>query len=458
MKKRTFEVPHSLAIIFLAMALASILTYVIPGGSFDRVVNEAGKTVVVPGSFHYIEKTPVNLFSILDYVFDGLKSAGDIIFALLCSGGGLGIVLSTGMFQGAACTLSRKAKGKEWVVITFLMAVFAVLCIPINLNYFIPFASLGIVLALAMGYDAIVGISIIMLGGAVGFSCGAMNLPNTGTAQAIAELPTFSGMGYRLFCMVPFFIVTVLYVLHYANKIKNDPTKSYIYGIKFEIDHTSADKLPEFERKHIPVAVVVCVCIGYMVWTAVFSSLSFKSSAAIFLYMGLLSGIAYRMKVNDICRQFISGVKGMTSTGILLGFAYAISGILTRGNVMDTVVNLLANALGYFPGILQAPAMFLMHIIINLFVTSGSGQAAVTMPVFIPVADLVGMSRQTAVLAFNFGDGFCNFILPHAAATMGFVGLADIPFTKWFRYAIKLFLIWVAVGILLLMAATIMGF
>lgn len=458
MKKRTFEVPHSLAIIFLAMVLASILTYIIPGGSFERVVNEAGKTVVVPGSFHYIEKTPVNLFSILDYVFDGLKSAGEIIFALLCSGGGLGIVLSTGMFQGAACTLSRKAKGREWVVITFLMAVFAVLCIPINLNYFIPFASLGIVIALAMGYDAIVGISIIMLGGAVGFSCGAMNLPNTGTAQGIAELPTFSGMGYRLFCMVPFFIVTVIYVLHYAGRIKKDPSKSYTYGIKLEIDHASADQLPEFERKHIPVAVVVCLSIGYMIWTAIFSSLSFKSSAAIFLYMGLLSGIVYRMPVNDICRQFIGGVKGMASTGILLGFAYAISGILSKGNVMDTVVNMLANALNYFPKMFQAPAMFLMHIIINLFVTSGSGQAAVTMPVFIPVADLVGMSRQTAVLAFNFGDGFCNFILPHAAATMGFVGLANIPFTKWFLYAVKLFLIWIVIGIILLMAATMTGY
>ena len=148
----------------------------------------------------------------------------------------------------------------------------------------------------------------------------------------------------------------------------------------------------------------------------------------------------------------------MASTGILIGFAYAISGILSAGNVMDTVVNALANGLAYVPPIMQAPAMFLMHIIVNLFVTSGSGQAAVTMPIFIPVADLVGMSRQTAVLAFNFGDGFCNFILPHAAATMGFVGCANIPFTKWFRFVIKLFAIWVVVGCALLMAATLIHY
>lgn len=137
--------------------------------------------MIVAGSFHYIERSPVNPLTILNYVYAGLDSARSIIFALLCAGGGLGIVLESGMFQGAAGTLSRKAKGKEWFVIAFLMTIFALLCIPINLNYFIPFAPLGIVIATAMGYDAIVGISIIMLGGAVGFSCGAMNLPNTGT-------------------------------------------------------------------------------------------------------------------------------------------------------------------------------------------------------------------------------------------------------------------------------------
>lgn len=457
-QKKKMDVPHSLAIIFFAMLLAAVLTWLIPAGSFERIKNDAGKTLVVAGSFHYIDKTPVNPLYILNYVFAGLESAKSIIFALLCAGGGLGIVLETGMFQGAAGTLSRKAKGKEWFVIAFLMTVFALLCIPINLNYFISFAPLGIVLALAMGYDAIVGISIIMLGGAVGFSCGAMNLSNTGTAQSIAELATFSGMGYRLLCMIPFLIASIIFVVHYAEKVKKDPTKSLVYGVELDITSLKTDSVPDFEKKHIPVAIVVALSMGYMIYVALFSELSFASSAAIFLYMGLLSGIAMRMPMNKICSCFMNGVKGMATTGMLIGFAYAISGILTAGNVMDTVVNSLANILGIFPRLLQAPAMLIMHIIINFFVTSGSGQAAITMPIFIPVADLVGMSRQTAVLAFNFGDGFCNFILPHAAATMGFVGFANIPFTKWFKYAIKLFALWVVIAMVLLMIATTMNY
>lgn len=457
-EKKKFKVPSSFAIIVAVMLLASILTYIIPGGTFDRIVDEAGKTVVVAGSFKYIDPTPVNPLTIMTYVFPGLTSAGSIIFALLCAGGGLGIVLETGMFQGAACSFSQKAKGKEWLVVAMLTVVFALLCIPINLNYFIPFAPLGIIVAMAMGYDAIVGISIIMLGGAVGFSCGAMNLSNTGTAQAIAELPVFSGMGYRLFSMIPFLIVTIIYIVLYGKKIKADPTKSYVYGSKVDFGNFDTDNLPKFEKKHIPVAIVVVACIGYMIYVAIFSELSYASASSIFIYMGLLSGIAYRMPVDKMCKAFANGAKGMATTGVLIGFAYAISGILSAGNVMDTVVNALANLLGYVPSILQAPAMFLMHIIVNFFVTSGSGQAAVTMPIFVPVADLVGISRQTAVLAFNFGDGFCNFILPHAAATMGFVGCANIPFTKWLQYVIKLFLIWVVIGCLLLMGATMIHY
>lgn len=456
-EKKKWEIPHSLAIIISVMLLASLLTYLIPAGSFERIT-QAGKTIVVNGSFHQIQQTPVNPLSILTYVWAGLEGARSIIWSLLLCGGGLGIILGTGMFQGAAATLSRKAKGKEWAVVAFLMVVFALLCVPINLNYFIPFAPLGIVIAKAMGYDAIVGISIIMLGGAIGFSCGAMNIANTGTAQMIAELPLFSGMAYRLFCMVPLTLATILYVLWYGKKIKKDPTKSFCYQFQSAEENFDVDSLPAFTRTHIPVAVVTGIGIGCMIYVAIFAKLTMAQAAFIFMYMGLAAGIVYRMPVNTMCKEFINGVKGMAPTGVMIGFAYAISNILNTGHILDTVVFSLANTLNSVPVLLQAPAMFLMHIIINFFVTSGSGQAAITMPIFIPVADLTHMSRQVAVLAFNFGDGLCNFILPHAAATMGFVGYANIPFTQWLRFIYKLFFLWFLIGSILLIAATMIPF
>jgi len=454
---KKIEVPHSLVIIITVMLLAAVLTYIVPSGVYDRVTNEAGKTVVDPTSFHYIESTPVNPLTVLTYVFQGMTNASGIIFSLMLSSGGLGIILSTGMFQGAAGTLGRKVKGKEWVVIALIMTIFAILCIPINLNAFIPLAPLGLVIAASIGMDAIVGISCIMLGGAVGFSCGAMNLSNTGTAQSIAELATFSGMTYRLVCMVPFLIVTVLYVVRYGNRIKKDPSKSYVFGLDLGND-ASLSTIPEFTSKHIPVAIVTVIGMGILIVMAIRGKMSNASASALFMYMGLLGGIAYGIKPNNMCKIFVNGMKSMAPTAGMIGFAYGITLILTKGQIMDTVVHSLAGILDFVPGILQAPAMFLMHIVINLFITSGSGQAAASMPIMVPVADLVGMNRQIAVLAFNFGDGFCNNILPHAAATMGFVGAAGIPFGRWFQYIIKLFALWVVVGMAMLMIATVIGY
>jgi len=456
--KKKIEIPHSLVIIVIVMFLAALLTYIIPAGEYTRIKSDSGQTMVDPSSFHYVEQSPVNPIKILDYIYPGLSKAGSIIFALMCSGGGLGIVLETNALQGAAGTLSRKVKGKEWVVVAAIMTIFALICVPAGFNSWIPFATVGLVMSAALGFDAIVGVSMIMLGGAVGFSCGAMNLSNTGTAQTIAELPIFSGMGYRLFCMVPFLIATIIYVVRYALKVKADPTKSYVYGIDLGIEQLDMKNIPEFEKKHIPVAIVIVLCLSYLMYLGVRGEITLEISCSIFIYMGFLAGIANRMSPNAMCKTFVKGAKGMAGTAMMIGFAYGITQILNAGGIMDTIVYNLAKILDYVPRILQAPVMFYMHIIINFFVTSGSGQAATTMPIMVPVADLVGMSRQTAVLAFNFGDGFCNFILPHAAATMGFVGAGNIPFTRWFRFVIKLFGIWVIIGSILLVIATLIGY
>ena len=454
---KKMEIPHSLVIIVAVMFLACILTYIIPAGAYDRM-KIAGKTVVNPTTFHYVKQSPVNPLTILNFIYQGLDKAGKIIFALMCAGGGLGVVLSTNALQGAAGSLSQKVKGREWIVIAGIMVIFALICVPAGFNSWIPFATVGLVISKALGFDAIVGVSMIMLGGAVGFSCGAMNLSNTGTAQTIAELPIFSGIGYRLFCMIPFLIITILYVVRYALAIKKDPTKSYVYGLDLGNDDLNMDHIPLFQKKDIPVMIMFVLCVLAMIYQGVHGKLNLQQCGTMFVYMGFLCGVAARMHPNAICKAFIKGAKGMAGTSMMIGFAYGISLIITKGHIMDTIVFNLAQLLNYVPKLFQAPVMFYMHIIINFFITSGSGQAATTMPIMIPVADLVGMSRQTAVLAFNFGDGFCNFILPHAVATMGYVGAGNIPFGRWFRFAIKLFGLWTIVGTVLLMLATVIGY
>lgn len=458
-EKKKINIPHSLAIIVAVMLGASILTYVIPAGVYERVVNDAGQTVVDPNSFHFIENTPVNPITIFTYIYGGLESARGFLFGLMASGGGLGVVLSTGILQRALGSFAKKVRGKEWIAITLVMGVFCILAVPLGVNAFIPFAVLGLVMGNALGMDAIGGISLVFIGGSVGFACGAMNLPNTGTAQSIAELPLFSGMWYRLLSMIPFFIVAVVYVVRYNNRIKADPTKSYVYGLDLGNDAVIGNtEIGELTKKDIPVCVVFIISMLILIAFGVQGKLGNPESVTIYTYMALAIGIAAKMSINDICKTYIKGCTGMAATGMLIGFAYAITGILNHGNIMDTIVYVLAGLMNYVPNFFRAPAMFLMHICINFLVTSGSGQAAATMPIMVPVADLCGITRQTAVLAFNFGDGFCNNILPHAVATMGFVGAANIPFSQWFKFMIKLFLMWVVVGIILLMIATAIGY
>lgn len=454
---KKLRIPHSLLIIIGAMVLACILTYLIPAGSYARI-KVAGKTVVDPSTFHYVSQHPVNPLTIFNFIYPGMVKASKIIFALMCAGGGLGIVLDSQVLQGAAGSISQKVKGKEWVIVAGIMVMFAIICVPAGFNSWIPFSAVGLVIAKALGFDAIVGVSMIMLGGAVGFSCGAMNLSNTGTAQTIAELPIFSGLAYRLFCMIPFLIVTILYVVHYALKIKKDPTKSYVYGIDLGLEDLNLDHIPTFQKENIPGLITIILCILTMIYLGIQGRLDLQTCGTMFIYMGIFTGIACRMDPNHMCKTFIKGAKGMAGTAMMIGFAYGITLIINKGLIIDTIVFNLAQILNYVPKAFQAPVMFYIHIIINFFITSGSGQAATTMPIMIPVADLVGISRQTAVLAFNFGDGFCNFILPHAAATMGFVGSANIPFDRWFHFAIRLFGIWVIVGTLLLMLAAQIGY
>lgn len=452
------KIPHSLAIIMAVVLLASVLTYIIPAGNFDRVVNEAGKSVVVQDSFHYVENTPVNPLSVLTYIFPALQSAGSIIFVIFCCGGGMGLIQSTGFFTGLANLIGHKVKGKEWVVITLINGFFTALCCCLVQTLVIPLTPLGLMVAAGMGLDAIVGVGMVLIGSTIGNACGAMCAATTGVAHGLAGLPMYSGMGYRLICCIPFFLVGNFYLCRYAAKIKKDPTKSLVYGLNLN-NNTDTSKIATLNKRHIPVAIVVAIGLGYQVVAAFggFSTMDF--TAKVFLYMGLVGYILYNgFKINDLCETFLKGCSNLTSTGMLIGFAYVISGILTAGNIMDTVVYHLSNMMSGVPTIIQGSVMFLLHCLINLLVTSGSGQAAATMPIFMPVADIIGMSRQLAILAFNFGDGFCNIILPHAAACVGFTAMGNLPFSRWFKFSWKLFGLWFICGWIMMMIGTMIGY
>ena len=454
--KKKFVFPNTYVIIILMMIVAVLLTWIIPSGEFERVKDEVSKqSIIIPGTFKYIENNPISFLQIPVYIMKGLAKASDIVFLVIIVGGAFNIIIETGMFQSFAGRLTKVFSNKEVLIIPAFSTIFALACTTMGVNTFIGFAPIAVIIARSIGYDAIVGVSMVALGGAIGFSTGTFNPFTTGVAQSIAGLPIFSGLGYRFICLVVFLIVTNIYIIWYAKKVKANPEASVVYEMeqenkKLEVSEKQHDKI---EGKHYLVLLVVIACFVLLVYGSQNWKWKLQENAAMFIWMGVLSGLAYGFGPSKIAEEFTKGAKKLVYGALMIGMANGISLILTDGKILDTTVQYLGGLLVALPSYAQAAGMFLMQLLINGLITSGSGQAAATMPIMLPVADIIGMTKQTAVLAFNFGDGLSNYILPTSSALMGFIAMVGISYSNWMKFMWRLFLIWTVVGAVLVIVA-----
>ena len=351
--------------------------------------------------------------------------------------------MATGSFEALTAKLAKVFSGKEtWLIPAFTL-IFGLATTTMANNQFIGFAPIGVMIAMAFGFDAIVGCGMICLGGAIGFSTGTLNVNTTVIAQQIAELAPFSGMWLRCVSFGIFWFVTNAYLIHYAKKVKADPSKSAMYGYNGTgiVDAKSLDEFQQMEPRHIRTLIAMLACFVWLIYGCFNYQWGLDKVSVVFMYMAIICGFLYGFGPSRIAKEYVKGMKSMTEPAIIIAMGCATTLILTEGCVMDTVVKSLASMIGVLPGILRAPGMYLMQTIINFFIVAGNAQAAVAMPIMVPVADMVGVSRQTAVLAFNFGDGLSNYILPHSSALMGFIGMAGIPYDRWMKFMVKLFLI-----------------
>ena len=454
--KKKFVFPNTYVIIILMMIVAVLLTWIIPSGEFERVKDEVSKqSIIIPGTFKYIENNPISFLQIPVYIMKGLAKASDIVFLVIIVGGAFNIIIETGMFQSFAGRLTKVFSNKEVLIIPAFSTIFALACTTMGVNTFIGFAPIAVIIARSIGYDAIVGVSMVALGGAIGFSTGTFNPFTTGVAQSLAGLPIFSGLGYRFVCLVVFLIVTNIYIIWYAKKIKANPESSVVYEMeqenkKIEVSEKQHDKI---EGRHYLVLLIVIACFVLLVYGSQNWKWKLQENAAMFIWMGVLSGFAYGFGPSKIAEEFTKGAKKLVYGALMIGMANGISLILTDGKILDTTVQYLGGLLVTLPSYLQAAGMFLMQLLINGLITSGSGQAAATMPIMLPVADIIGITKQTTVLAFNFGDGLSNYILPTSSALMGFIAMVGISYSNWMKFMWKLFLIWTVVGTVLVIVA-----
>lgn len=459
--KKPFKMPHTFVIIFTIILAAVALTWIIPAGQYVRFENAQGIEVIDPNQFNYIDRTPINPFLIPLYIVKAFIKQIDLMLVILFAGGAFHMITQTGALHAIVAKLAKAFSNRLYIFIPLLTLVFGLICTTQGVNLFIAFAPIMVMLAMAMGLDSITGASIILLGGAVGFSTGPLNINTTIVAQKIAELPLYSGIGYRFVCFGVFYVVTNIYLLRYAMKIHKNPELSPMYDLDKQSEFKDGADLESFGTMNLRKSLIMIAFFAALiaiVYGGVKLDWDMEETAAMFLGLALVAGVIAGFNPSKISKDFLDGCKKMLGAAFIIGMATAIGTIMKSGNIIDTVVHALAGGLSNVPSILQAPAMLLANTIINVFLTSGSGQAAAVMPIMTPLSDLIGVTRQTAVLAFNFGDGFCNYVLPTSTALMGIIGAANIPYDRWMKFMWKLFLIWLGVGTVLLMIAQVMHY
>jgi uncharacterized ion transporter superfamily protein YfcC len=468
MTKRKFKVPHTLVILFSMVVLAQLLTYVIPAGSFDRVEAESGRMQVVPGSFHLTPDVPiVSPFASLTAIPKGFSGAHEIIFFVFIIGGLFAVLRATGSLDAGMASLLRRWGDKPFWLIAGCMTVFALGASTVGFGEeYYPFVPVLVSLCLALGYDRMTAIGIIMVGYGAGYGPAFINPFTTLIAQDIAGLEPASGMWFRLICFVVFVSIGIHHVWTYAERVKLDPSSSLVADIEVPAgaaipkiqDATVLSGLAPLTnvQKRILLAIgaaMVLLIYGMIIW-----KWGLFEMQGLFAGLVIVIAILARMSPDKTATEFSMGAGSLTSVALLIGVARAIQVVLDEGGVVDTMVYGISVPIQELPSTLSAVGMFFVQSVLNFFIPSGSGQAYVTMPIMAPLADIVGVERQVAVLAFQFGDGFSNILIPTQYVLIGILAMAGIPYDRWLRF-IWPFMVKVAiVGSLALVVAVLIGY
>lgn len=461
LNEKKSRVPHTYVIIAGFVILMAILTYIIPAGQYSTVFNEEiGKDVIDPNSFEYVEKSPVSILSLLTSVTLGMQGVADVIFFVFIIGGAMEIVNATGAIEHGVGTLARnKIMGKLFIPV--FAFVFGLMGATFGASdELVVFAPIGVAVAHALGYDALTGLAAVVLGAACGFNAGFLNPFSTGIAQSIAELPMYSGIGLRVVVFAVMLVVTVWYIMRYAKKVKANPESSIVYGCKCESEKEDIDisKLQKMSGRDVAITVVFIGGIVLMVYGVFNWDWYIDEMSGIFVAIGVIAGIIGGLNVNKIANTFVDGAASLTFGALVTGFAKSIVIIMQDGQIMDTIIHALSQLVIALPTGIAVIGMYAVQIIVNFFIPSSTGQAATIMPIMIPLADIVDVTRQTAVLCFQFGDGFSNSIIPTSSVLMSYLAVTKVPYDKWFKFIWPLMLIWIGLGVVILIVANMINY
>lgn len=457
MTERRFKVPHTLVLLSAMIVAALVLTYLLPAGSFERV-DADGHPQVVPGSFHTTpEVAPPSPLAVFTSVPRGLEAAAGIIFFVFIIGGAFAVMRATGAVDALLGSALRRLGHRPMLLVVGGLLAFVAGSSTIGMaEEYLPFVPVLVALALALGYDAVVGVAIVAIGYSVGYGTATINPFTVLIAQEVAGVQPASGLGFRLLLALVFVPLGAHHVWRYARRVKEDPSRSLVADVAPPPMEQPHEAIP-LTGTHKLVLSTVLLTLVVLVWGLATRGWYLMEMSALFLALAVALAFLGRMSLDAAARHFGEGAAELTMTALLIGFARAIQVVLESGGVVDTIVHGLSVPLQGLGPSLAAVGMFLVQSLTNLFIPSGSGQAYVTMPIMAPLADVVGVSRQVAVLAFQFGDGFTNILVPTNPVIIGILAIAGVPYDRWLRFVFPFMLkVWL-VGSIALVAAVWVG-
>ncbi len=459
MPSMKLKMPHTLTLLFFLMVAALVATWIIPQGSFEtELVN--GREVVLPGTFEVDDEaeflSPITLFTAIPRAF---AAAQDIIFFLFIIGGVLAVIRKTGAIDALLGRMLERFGGRPGTLIFITIFVFALASSAMGASAeYIPFVLILAALCRTMKMDTMTAVGIIVVGYGIGYGSAAFNQYTVVVAQGVAGLDTYSGWQVRMGMLIPFVMIGAHHVYSYSRKVQLDPATSLMAGIAPPDAGAPPKDYPALSMVHVAVLISFIVALGTAVWGIATQGWYLTELGAAFLILGVVTALIGRIGPSLMAKEFVIGARDLTETALLVGIARGIALIMEDGQILHTIVNALSVPLGTVGPELAAVGMMIMQTILNLFVPSGSGQAFVTMPLMAPLSDILGISRQIAVQAFLFGDGFANMIVPTNAVLMGILGMAGVPYDRWFRFCIPLLLKLLAFAALCMVGMVVFGF
>ncbi|MCZ0068844.1 TIGR00366 family protein [Bacillus sonorensis] len=452
-QKRKKEFPHIYVILAVMIVVMALATYIIPSGEYERVESPDGREMIDPDSYQRIEQSPVGLLTVLSAVPQGMTEAAPIIFFTFVAGGVFAVLRKAMVIELGVRLLGHMFRNRPALIIPVLMFVFSgIACFIGTPELSIVYVPVILPLMLSFGYDRMTAAAIALCGTIAGFTSALTNPFTVGISQMISGVPLYSGMGYRT---VIFFVITAVaavYVLKYAEHVRAHPETSLT-------GKEEAGPAPAFSAgkrvKWAGAAALACFmgligCVIYFRWDMV-------AMAGYFLALGIIPAVIAGMNSKEIAESFNEGFKEVLVGAMVCGIARAVAVVMTEGQIMDTIVYGLSHVVSQFPSYLTVAAMLFTQMLFNFFVPSGSGQALIMMPIMAPLADIVGITRQTAILAFQFGDGFSNIVFPTSGYFMATLAISRIPWNKWLTFILPLFCLWMAAAVVFLMIAHAAG-